>query len=169
MEYLQRDTTGPWLVFSSKGLVFGNQVGTKLLEWQCCFNISCPKKMGNRSFTFHFWPKYFLHLHWTYLTMQRIRLLSKAIQWSNVCCQRVHEKVISSPPLLFHCQAESCHKYSHLSSRISIYPGITHFLSLAICFCYLCQENSIYTTAASCLQKFNSCDIVPLVLHAFSP
>lgn len=64
-----------------------------------------------------------------------------------VYCHRVHEKAISRPPLPFLCQVESCHKYRHLSSRISIYPGSPHFLSQAICFCYLCQENGVYTTA----------------------
>lgn len=55
-------------------------------------------------------------------------------------------------------QAGSCHKYRHLSSRISIHPGSPYFLSRAICFCYLCPENGICTAVSGCLQKFSSSD-----------
>lgn len=59
-------------------------------------------------------------------------------QWSNVCRQVAHEKVICFPSLFFHCQTSSCHKHGRLLCRILLYAGFTYFLSLAIWFCDLC-------------------------------
>lgn len=131
-------------------IVFLDKVCTRLAaHWQPirCENWWRPTVAYNRATHFCLWKMHFLPLPQPHLAAGAQDQHEPRLPAVGVCCHRVHEKVISRPPLLFLCQAESCHKYRHLSSRISIYPGSPHFLARAICFCYLCQENGIYTTA----------------------
>lgn len=65
------------------------------------------------------------------------------------CHGRFMKKSLADRPSCLR-PANSCHKYRHSLNGTSFCPGRPHFLSRAICFCYLCQENGIYTAAPVC-------------------
>lgn len=80
--------------------------------------------------------------------------LSRGVQ--QVCAlSQVHEEVISQPPLL--CLRHHA-MHTPLVQQESNPSRWAPFLSWAVCFCYLCQENGISTPASGCLQKFSPSD-----------